>query len=148
MKFHLWHTVLTFFFAALAVLAIRWLDASGKLVSWIPVSDFVLMALAITRLIRLFTYDNITAFVREWFVGADPRTLKGSLGTLIHCPWCTGLWFSLVVVFFYFSTPLAWYFILILALSSAASFMQILTNFVGWSAEARKREASSIALPR
>jgi hypothetical protein len=148
MKFHFWHTFLSLFFVALTALAIWWLSLSGDLVTWIPLSDFILMTLAIMRLVRLTTYDNITAFVREWFVGKDPRSLMGSFGTLINCPWCTGLWYSLIVVFFYFATPYAWYVILILALSALASFVQLIANWLGWSAEAKKREAQSIVLPR
>ena len=130
MRFHFWHTVIAYGFLA----------STGRLVAYVPVGDFVLMTLAIMRLTRLFTYDAITQFVRDWFAGADPRSLRGSLGTLINCPWCTGLWFALVVVFFYFATPaIAWYAILMLALAAAGSFLQLIANYVGWSAEERKR---------
>ena len=148
MKAPFWHIFFGLFFVLVAVFAFVSLEAAGRLSSWIPLSDFGLMTLAIFRLIRLFTYDNITAFMREWFVGADPSTLRGALGMLVNCPWCTGLWFALMVVFFYFLTPIAWYVILVLALAAAASFLQLLTNFIGWSAEAKKRETQSIALPR
>ena len=149
MRFHFWHTILSLFYAALAIWAYTWLAASGKLVSFIPAGDFLLMALAIQRLVRLFTYDTITQFIRDWFVGADPRSFMGSLGTLVNCPWCTGLWFSLIVVFFYFATPMiAWYAILVLALSSVGSFLQIIANHIGWSAEAKKRECQTPVLPR
>ena len=145
MKFHFWHTVLSVFFAAVAVLGYLWLEAAGRLpgLGSVSLADFLLMTLAISRLVRLFTYDNITAFIREWFVGADPRTFMGSLGTLINCPWCTGFWFALVVTFAYFATPIAWYAILVLALSSAASFIQLLANLIGWHAEAKKLEVQS-----
>ncbi len=96
--------------------------------------------LAVQRLVRLFTYDAVTAFIREWFVGAENDSLRGSLGALINCPWCLGLWFSLVVVFCYFLAPAAWYAILVLAVASVASFIQLLANLIGWSAEAKKRE--------
>ena len=143
MKFHFWHTTLSLFFAAVAVLAFAWLDSEGKLffnLRRVPPFDFLLMALAIARLVRLFTYDNITAFIREWFEGWHPRSFMGSLGTLINCPWCTGLWFALLVAFFYFATPIAWYAILVLALSTAASSIQLLANLIGWHAEAKKLE--------
>lgn len=139
---------MSLFFAVLVVIGIAWLDAAGRLASFIPLTDFVLMALAIYRLVHLFTYDRITAFIREWFVGFDETSFAGTLGHLINCPWCTGLWFAFVVVFFYFATPYAWYLILILALSSLASFLQVLTNLIGWSVEVKKREAQGIALPR
>lgn len=148
MKIHFWHTTLSLFFIFLAALGYAWLVSTSRLAAFVPVGDFFLMALAAMRLTRLFTYDAITAFVREWFEGADSRSLRGSCGTLVNCPWCTGLWFSLVVVFFYFATPVAWYAILILALSSLASIFQISANYIGWSAEAKKREAQSPLLPR
>lgn len=148
MKVHFWYTALSFFYLALVALAIIWLDSLGRLGTYIPLTDFFLMALAIMRLVHLFTYDHITGFFRDWFKGHDPETFMGSCGTLINCPWCTGLWFALVVFFFYFLTPYAWYVILVLALSALASFFQILANFVGWSAEAKKRESQGIALPR
>ncbi len=149
MRFHFWHTALSLFFAALAVVGYLWLSATGPLSGFVPARDFILMALAIQRLVRLFTYDAITAFIRNWFAGADPRTFRGALGTLINCPWCTGLWFSLLVVFCYFMWPVAsWYAILVLALASVASILQITANYVGWSAEGKKRECESIPLPR
>ncbi len=148
MKFHFWHTALSLFFAALVVLALLWLAALGRLAAAVPLGDFFLMTLAVMRLTRLFTYDSITAFIREWFAGKDLNSFEGSLGTLINCPWCMGLWFALVVVFFYFATPSAWYVILILALSAAASLVQLLANWLGWSAEVKKRESIGIPLPR
>lgn len=102
------------------------------------------MMLATMRLIRLFTYDIITAFIRNWFVEKDPDSPLGTLGALINCPWCTGLWFAFMVLFFYFATPVSWYLILVLALAWAASFFQILANLIGWSAEVRKSQAQSL----
>jgi len=143
MRFHFWYTALSLFFAALATWAYVWLDSRGLLIPWVPIGDFILMALAVMRLVRLFTYDVITEFIRNWFVGAAPHSLRASLGELINCPWCLGLWWALVVGFFYFATPIAWYGILVLALASIASFLQVLANLIGWSAELKKREAQS-----
>ena len=136
---HFWSILFSIFFAALLFIGIAWLAATGRFNRPIATGDFILMALAIWRLIRLFTYDAITAFVREWFEGAQPNSFRGTLHALVTCPWCIGLWFSFIVVFFYFATIYAWPVILILALAAVASFLQILGNLVGWSAEAKKR---------
>lgn len=143
MKFHFWYTMLSLFFIALAVSGYEWLMAAGRLGTSVPLTDFFLMALATQRLVRLFTYDIVTAFVRKWFEGALPDTLLATLGALINCPWCTGLWFALFIIFFYFATPVAWYAILLLALSSLATLIQLFANFMGWSAEVNKKEAQS-----
>lgn len=136
---HFWNIAFSLFFALLLFGGISWLAATGGFNRPVSIADFFLMALAIWRLIRLFTYDAITAFIREWFAGAAPHTFLGTLNTLINCPWCIGLWFSFFVVFFFFATIYAWPVILILALAAVGSFLQILSNLVGWSAEAKKR---------
>src|SRR3989344_881633 len=84
MKFHFWHTMLSLFFAAVAVGAYYWLCAHGRLpeAGGVSLADFLLMTLAIFRLVRLFTYDAITTFIREWFAGAHPESFRGSLAHL------------------------------------------------------------------
>ncbi len=136
--------MLSVFYVVVAVAAYSWLAVNGRLAQWVPLGDFFLMAFAIFRLVRLFTYDSITQFIRDWFHGKSTTSFLGTLGTLVNCPWCTGLWFALVVVFGYFATPAAWYLILVLALASIASFFQLLSNLIGWSAEAKKKEARSL----
>jgi hypothetical protein len=132
--------VFSLFFAALVFYGIWWLAAS-QLFFEIPNRDLFLITLAVFRLVRLFTYDVITAFIREWFVESQPNTFGHTLGTLLNCPWCTGLWFSFIIVFAYFATPFAWPVILVLAVAALASLVQVFANFIGWSAELKKREA-------
>lgn len=116
-----------------------WLADVGRLSSYVPFGDFLLMALAIFRLTRLVCYDVIMAFFRDWLSSQKEGTFFGTMSALVHCPWCTGLWFAFFVVFSYFATPMAWPIILILALAALATTLQILANLLGWSAEYKKR---------
>lgn len=111
--------------------------------------DFVLMTLATWRLTRLFVYDNITKFIREQFwdvvkVGKGYTLEKPKVGPrrtladLLTCPWCISVWAAAVVIFFYLVTPYATYPIMLLALSSVATFLQLLSNLVGHKAEQAK----------
>lgn len=145
MRIHFWNLFLSLFFLLLIVGGIAWLSDQHLIFYSVPVRDMVLMSLAIFRLIRLFTYDAITQFVRDWFTGAKENTLRHTLGTLLNCPWCIGLWFSYLVIFFYFSTVYSWPVILGLALAAAASVFQILANWIGWSAEYKKQLATGKA---
>lgn len=142
MRIHFWNLVFSLFFAGLVLWAATWLVATGKAQAPITAGSFILMALAIFRLVRLFTYDHITSFFREWFAGKPETSLLGTMGALLNCPWCTGLWFSFLVVFFAYATPVAWPIILILALASIATFFQIVSNWVGWHAEGKKVEVT------
>jgi hypothetical protein len=144
MRFHFWNTVLSLFFLILVLVSIDILSAQGRIYYQIPVRDLVLMALAIFRLIRLFTYDRITLFIREWFVDAKPDTFRHTLGVLINCPWCIGLWFSWMIVTLYFSTIYSWPIILVLSLAALGSLLQVLSNWIGWSAEYKKAQAQDL----
>ncbi|MDB5236931.1 MAG: sporulation protein [Parcubacteria group bacterium] len=143
MRIHPWNTLLSLFFAALMALGIWWLFVNHRFFYPLPLQDLFLMSLAIFRLIRLFTYDVITKFIRDWFADAREGTFPHTLGTLLNCPWCTGLWFSFLVVFSYYATPFAWPVILILAVAGIASFLMTFSNLVGWMAEERKHEVRS-----
>jgi len=145
-RFHAWHTFFSLFFALLVIWGGAWLHATGRSSVWVPTFDFFLMALAVFRLTRLFVYDTITEFIRDWFRGYDPRTFMGTLGTLINCPWCTGLWFGFLVPFFYFATPAAWFIILVLALGAVGSFIQILANLIAWKTDAARRSGPAISI--
>jgi hypothetical protein len=144
MRFHFWNTTLSLFFAFLVIVSIVILSADGRIFYSIPERDLLLIALAIFRLVRLFSYDNITRFIREWFVGAEPNSFRHTLGELINCPWCTGLWFSWMVVTLYFSTVYSWPIILILSLAALGSLFQVLSNWIGWSAEYKKLQVKEL----
>lgn len=139
MRIHFWHTAFSLLFFVLAIGAIVHLDMNDLLPTWIPIFDFFLLVLATFRLTRLFVYDSITAFIRGWFYGQSKTSFLGTMGTLINCPWCTGLWFALVLSYFYFITPYAWFLILFLGIAGLGTLMQILVNWIGWSAEGAKK---------
>lgn len=136
--------MLSLFFAILVVISIVLLASANRIYYSVPLRDLVLIALAIFRLIRLFTYDRITQFVRDWFVGASENSLAQTLGVLINCPWCIGLWFSWIMVTFYFASIYSWPVILILALAGLGSIIQVLSNWIGWNAEYRKIETKRL----
>lgn len=151
----IWNFVFSVFFAALFVAAMWALIALGRLPTSIALFDSVLIILATFRLTRLFVYDKITQFIRDWFIhkavvegeneliivrqniASGPRR---TIHELLACPWCFGMWSGFVVGFFFFLTPLAWFPILVLAVSGVATFLQLLSNMVGWRAERLKQK--------
>lgn len=136
-----WHIIAAIFFVTIVICGIIFLADGGYFARSVGVADFFLMTLAVWRLVRLFSYDAITQFMREWWQDKAPETLGGTLHTLLTCPWCTGLWFGMMVVFAFFYTPYAWPVLLILAISVLGSFLQVFTNFLGWSSEVKKQQA-------
>ncbi|PIT90971.1 sporulation protein [Candidatus Kaiserbacteria bacterium CG10_big_fil_rev_8_21_14_0_10_49_17] len=132
------------------------MDSTHRLPQGLSVFEFFLLSLAAFRLTRLFVYDKITQFIRDWFLrkevlaGEDGelvivrrKYVQGPLRTaseLLECPWCFGVWAAACVLFFYFITPLSVPVILLLAIAGVATFFQLLATMVGWRAERLKQK--------
>lgn len=165
-----WNIVFFLLGGALVLLAAYDLSAvRGVRFSLLDVSifDFTLMSLAVFRLVRLFVYDRITQFIRDWFIenpemngpvcacdlgekkstGVEEKAgercyasgFKASVSHLLSCPWCVGVWAALPVAYFYILAPVAKFPILVLAIAGVASLLQLLANLIGWKAEGAKR---------
>ena len=104
--------------------------------------DALILSLATFRLVRLFVYDKVTAWIRALFADATSGPRKPAYDLLL-CPWCFGVWAALFVCFFYYTMPMAWFFLLVLAIAGVGSFFQLLANMIGWKAELGKLEAQS-----
>lgn len=151
-----WNFILLVFSVIILVVEILILDALGKLPTEIIFFDLVLIILATFRLTRLFVYDTIMQFMRDWFLHKEvtqtpeggleitrtkyPNGITRAMSDLFSCPWCTGLQVAMLVVFFYYLTDYAWIIILMFAIGGAATFIQLLANAVGWRAENLKRQ--------
>jgi hypothetical protein len=72
----------------------------------LPVAlQLLVYALAVARVTGLITTDSITEDARDAVIGwldDRPKTLGAYLATLITCPWCAGMWVSLI------AAPLVW----------------------------------------
>ncbi|MFM2381369.1 MAG: hypothetical protein RLZZ76_136 [Candidatus Parcubacteria bacterium] len=152
---YIWNIFFILFYLCLLGMAVIILQSEARVAfSALQLQDFVLMALASYRLTQLFLYDSMTKFFREQFYdvkvvrtkitlvkpGGGPRR---TLADLLSCPWCFGVWATSTVVFFYLLTPLAYVPVLILALSSVVSTLQITANMIGHKAEQLKRDTET-----
>lgn len=150
---YLWSFVFSMFFLMLVVMGAIILETeSYKTWTDFTTIDYLIVTLATWRLTRLFVYDAITRFVREQFLdvkksgrGYKLETPKKGprrmMAELFACPWCTSVWVGAFVLFVYLLTPYAVFPLAILALSGVASFLQVLTNWLGHSAERAKKQS-------
>jgi Protein of unknown function (DUF1360). len=148
---YFWNFVFSLFFLCLVFMGTVILDSEAyKPYSELTVLDLALIALASHRLIRLFVYDVVTKWFREQFYDVKELKTKVTLHKpatgprrtiieLMNCPWCFGVWITALVTFCYLLTPLAFYPVLLLALASVATTLQLFTNWLGHSAERAKR---------
>jgi hypothetical protein len=109
----------------------------------IQILELILITLATQRLIRLFVYDKIMTFLRDFF-HKNKNSLCDCINSLLGCPWCFGIWATLIILSIYYLCLFGKIIILLLAISTLAASFQILMNFVGWSAEYKKQKTNNI----
>jgi hypothetical protein len=154
---NLWNFIFSVFFIAVLAAA-TWYTGQvrGGFPTSLPPFDALLIALATFRVTRLIVYDKIARWFRELF--ADTREFeqdgitwveireqgsgfRHTISDLLQCPWCIGIWASLIVVFCYFVFAWGWFVILFLAMAGLGSLFQVIANAVGWRAETLKLDA-------
>ena len=149
---YFWNFVFSVFFVLLIGMGAIVLETETRIkYTDLTLTDFALITLATTRLVRLFTYDSATKWLREQFYDVK-KVGKGyvlekpkygprrTLADLFSCPWCMSVWMAALVVFCYLITPYAYYATILLSISSVATFLQLLTNMVGWQADKLEQE--------
>ena len=149
---YFWNVVFGIFFLCLATFGAIILQTESRVpLTDLSLVDFTLITLASWRLIRFFVYDSMTKWFREQFydikkVGKGFTLVKPVTGPrrtmadLLSCPWCFGMWAAASVTFFYLLSPYAYFFVVFLAISAVATFLQLLTNMIGWQAEKLRSE--------
>jgi len=149
---YLWNFVFSTFFLIMVVLGAIILDGEARL-EWseLTLLDYTLITLASWRVTRLFVYDAVTKFLREQFYDAKksgrgyrlekPKAgPRRTLADLLSCPWCFGVWATATVTFFYLLSDWAVFPVVILAISAVATYLQLLSNLTGHSAEKLKKQ--------
>ncbi len=72
-----------------------------------PALLLLVYALAVARVTGLIVTDTITEPARDALIARlddRPNTAGSLLATLITCPWCAGMWVSLI------ASPVVWFF--------------------------------------
>jgi hypothetical protein len=160
-KIKRWNMLAIGVFVVLCVVAFRCLQVKGALYTYLGIGDFLILALAIFRVIRLLAYDNITLFLREAFLDVktlsfveggeefvervpSENSLKRTISKLLNCPWCLGVWVALLGLYLYLTYPALWILFALLALSAIASLFQVAANLLGWRAEKAKLKTQKL----
>jgi uncharacterized protein DUF1360 len=68
--------------------------------------QLLIYALAVARVTGLIVADSITEPARDALLGwldDRPKTMGSFVAAVIECPWCAGMWVSLV------AAPLVWF---------------------------------------
>ena len=135
-------------FAAVCVIIYALLVTGILTVQPIRAFDLIIVALASFRLTRLFCYDSIFRFLREFLVfkskvivGEDGEKyiektpvgvgIRRTIFDIFDCSWCMGMWTTLLAALLYTLTPATALLVVVIAIAGVASFFQSLSRLIG-----------------
>jgi hypothetical protein len=126
-----WNFASLFLFFALAALTGYFMKAGNIDIRDISTTELIILTLAIYRVTRVVVFEKIFKYFRD-FVKANNRVyFMRTLCFIITCPWCAGVWIALIMVVFYYFIPYGVLLVYIMALSGVASFLVMLSNYLG-----------------
>lgn len=101
--------------------------------------ELVIIALASYRLTRLLVYDKVLNFLRDFITKKEHKSgLLNSTKYFLTCPWCAGVWMTLMIFVLFLIVPYGLFLVYILAISGIASFLHILISLLWFNMEDRK----------
>jgi hypothetical protein len=135
-----WNFVSLFLFFALVVVTGYFMKAGNIDITNITTTDLIILTLAIYRVTRVVVFEKIFKYFRD-FVKANNRVyFMRTLCYIITCPWCAGVWITLVMTVFFFLVPYGVLLVYLMALSGVASFLVMLSNYLGLSVYEKEKK--------
>ena len=124
-----WNFIYSVSFIIVIVLISTFSDKIHVLIDNLKLFDFVVISLAAYRLTRLLVYDKVLNFLRDFIIKSKSEAgFVKSTQYFLTCPWCAGIWMTLLIVVLYLYFPAGRLFVNILAISGVASFIHIVIS--------------------
>lgn len=129
-KQNAWNFASLFVYFILLVTVGFLLEKKGIDISKTSIKDLIFIILASYRLTRIVVFEKIFKFFRDFVKAQEKYTLLTTLKFIITCPWCMGVWMSLIVVLLFFIVPYGKFIVYVLAIAGVASFIIMLANLL------------------
>lgn len=138
-KHQAWNFWSAFVFFGLLVLVGYLLQKKGVDIEGITIKEAIVIILASYRLTRILVFEKIFKYLRDVFKRREDLYLVGTLSSIITCPWCAGVWVTLVIIVFYFLIPFGTLLVYVLALAGIASIVILYSNILHMRTERKQR---------
>ena len=138
-KHSAWNFWSAFVYFGLVVLTGWLLERQGIDIREMKLKEAVLIILATYRLTRVLVFEKIFKYLRDLLKSRQHLYVIGTLNSIATCPWCAGIWVSLLMLVFYYLIPYGIVLVYLLALAGLASMVILLSNLLHMKAEQRQR---------
>ncbi len=126
------------FFGAITLVG-YFLKREGVDIRDLTMKEAVLVILASYRMTRILVFEKIFKYFRDAMKKRENLYVIGTIHSMITCPWCAGVWVTLIIIVFYFLIPYGDLLVYVLALAGLASMVILLSNLLHMFTERRQR---------
>lgn len=138
-KHQAWNFWSAFVFFGLVLLVGYLLRQKGVDIRELTFKEAVIVILASYRMTRIVVFEKIFKYLRNVLKKREDLYVIGTLSSIITCPWCAGVWVTLIIVVFYFLIPFGVLLVYVLALAGVTSMVILLSNLLHMYTEHRQR---------
>lgn len=101
--------------------------------------EALVFILASFRMTRILVFEKIFKHFRDALKRRENMYIIGTIHAMITCPWCAGVWATLVTIVLYYLVPYGVLLVYVLALAGLASMMILVSNLLHMYTERRQR---------
>ena len=138
-KHQAWNFWSAFVFFGLVVLVGYLLKRREIDIREINFKEGLIIILASYRMTRILVFEKIFKYLRDVLKRREDLYLIGTVSSIITCPWCLGVWVTLIIVVFYYLVPFGDLLVYVLALAGVASIVILFSNLMHMWTETRQQ---------
>jgi hypothetical protein len=138
-KHQAWNFWSAFVFFGMVVLMGYLLERKGIRIDEIGIREALVIILASYRMTRIIVFEKIFKYLRDVLKRRENLYVTGTLSNIITCPWCAGVWVTLIIIIFYYLVPYGILLCYVLALSGIASLLILYSNMMQMRADRKQR---------
>lgn len=137
-KQNAWNFASLFIYFILLSITGYFVQQNGFNINELSIKELVIIVLAIYRLTRIIVFEKIFKYFRDFVKARKNFKIFNTIVSIITCPWCAGVWVSLLMFIFYYLVPYGKLLVYILALAGVASFLILLSNLLALKVEEKQ----------
>ena len=138
-KHQAWNFWSAFVFLGATALVGFFLDREGVDVRNLNFKEALVLILASFRLTRILVFERILKHFRDALKRREHLYVIGTIHSMVTCPWCAGVWMTLLIIVFYYLVPYGELLVYVLALAGLASMLILVSNLLHMYTERRQR---------
>ena len=138
-KHQAWNFWSAFVFFGLVFLVGYLLELHGDDIREITLKESAIIILASYRMTRILVFEKIFKYLRDVLKKREGLYVIGTLSSIITCPWCMGVWVTLIIIIFYYLVPYGALLVYVLALAGLASLVILFSNLLHMWTEGKQR---------